>query len=95
MEIKTLKSFYVIKESLENLEGPENISNNSLIESLKEELNYCPNENLTKISIIKSLTRNHCILATVIASDTNQAKPYDQKHELVSKNRAKNKVLQK
>ena len=60
-EVKAVKSFiaerlYVIKKSIEDIKGQENTPNISvLIQSLKEELNYLRNENLTKTSIIKSL----------------------------------------
>ena len=60
-EVKAVKSFiieqfHVIKKSIEGIKGQENIPNSSvLIQSLKEELNYLRNENLTKTSIIKSL----------------------------------------
>ena len=68
-EVKALKSFiieqlYVIKKSIEDFKGQENIPNSDssvLIQSLKEELHYLRNENLAKTSIIKSLTENHCV----------------------------------
>ena len=71
--IKALKSFiieqlYVIKKPIEDFEGQENIPNTNssvLIQPLKEELHYLRNENLTKTSIIKSLTENQCIPANV------------------------------
>ena len=71
--IKALKSFvieqlYVIKKSIEDFKGQENIPNSNssvLIQSLKEELHYLQNENLAKTSIIKSLTENYCFPANI------------------------------
>ena len=70
-EVKALKSsiieqLYVIKKSIQDIKGQENIPNTSvLIQSLKEELNFLRNENLTKTSIIKSLTGNHFVPANI------------------------------
>ena len=70
-EVKALKSsiieqLYVIKKSIQDIKGQENIPNTSvLIQSLKEELNFLRNENLTKTSIIKSLTENHFVPANI------------------------------
>ena len=66
-KVKALKSFiveqlYVLKESIEDIKCKETRPNSSgLIQSLQEELSYLRNENLNKTSIIKSLTKNHCV----------------------------------
>ena len=63
-EVTALKSFiveqlYVIKKSVEEFRL-ENVTPNNLelIESLKEEIRYIRNENITKTCIIKSLNEN-------------------------------------
>ena len=63
-EVTALKSFveeqlYVIKKSVEEFRL-ENVTPNNLelIETLKEEIRYLRNENITKTCIIKSLTEN-------------------------------------
>ena len=64
MEVTALKSFimeqlYVIKKSVDNFRSENFIPNNpELIETLKEEIRYLRNENITKTYIIKSLTEN-------------------------------------
>ena len=63
-EVTALKSFiveqlYVIKKSVEEFRL-ENVTPNNLelIESLKKEIRYIRNENITKTCIIKSLNEN-------------------------------------
>ena len=90
-EVKALKSFiieqlYVIKKSIEDIKGQENILNSSvLMQSLKEELNCLQNENLTKTSIIKSLTENHRvpvnIKSVVFPPNLHHKKVQDEKHK--------------
>ena len=90
-EVKALKSFiveqlYVIKKSIEDIKCQESIPNSSdLLQSLKQELSYLRNENLNKISIIKSLTVNHCVPAsinsTVFPPNLNHEKVQDEKHK--------------
>ena len=61
-ELKALKSFireelYVMKKMIKDLQGQEAPPNHSVfIESLKEELIYFRNENLTKTQIVKTIT---------------------------------------
>ena len=66
-EVTALKSFiveqlYVITRSVEDFRL-ENVTPNNLelIETLKEEIRYLRNENITKTCIIKSLTENQAI----------------------------------
>ena len=90
-EVKALKSFvveqlYVIKKSIEDIKCQESTPNSSdLLQSLKQELSYLRNENLNKISIIKSLTVNHCVPAsinsTVFPPNLNHEKVQDEKHK--------------
>ena len=90
-EVKALKSFvveqlYVIKKSIEDIRCQESIPNSSdLLHSLKEELSYLRNENLNKISIIKSLTENHCVPAninsTVFPPNLHHEKVQDEEHK--------------
>ena len=64
VEVTALKSFimeqlYVIKKSVEDFRSENSTPNNlELIETLKEEIRYLRNENITKTYIIKSLTEN-------------------------------------
>ena len=57
-----VKQFYVIKTSVEDFRL-ENVTPNNLelIETLKQEIRYLRNENITKTCIIKSLTENQAI----------------------------------
>ena len=90
-EVKALKSFvveqlYVTKKSIEDIRCQESIPNSSdLLHSLKEELSYLRNENLNKISIIKSLTENHCVPAninsTVFPPNLHHEKVQDEEHK--------------
>ena len=63
-EVTALKSFiieqlYVIKKSVEDFRSLNATPNNpELIETLKEEIRYFRNENITKTYIINSLTEN-------------------------------------
>ena len=54
-----MEQLYVIKKSVEEFR-PENVTPNNLelIETLKQEIRYLRNENITKTCIIKSLTEN-------------------------------------
>ena len=48
-----------MKKMIEDLQGQKSTPNHSVVaESLKEELIYVRNENLTKIQIIKTITEN-------------------------------------
>ena len=66
-EVIALKSviveqLYVIKKSVEDFRLENVTANNlELIETLKEEIRYLRNENITKTCIIKSLTENQAI----------------------------------
>ena len=90
-EVKALKSFvveqlYVTKKSIEDIRCQESIPNSSdLLHSLKEELSYLRNENLNKISIIKSFTENHCVPAninsTVFPPNLHHEKVQDEEHK--------------
>ena len=90
-EVKALKSFvveqlYVTKKSIEDIRCQESIPNSlDLLHSLKEELSYLRNENLNKISIIKSLTENHCVPAninsTVFPPNLHHEKVQDEEHK--------------
>ena len=55
------------------------------MQSIKDELNYLQNKNLTKTSIIKSLTENQCfppnITSTVFPPNLHYKKLQDEKHK--------------
>ena len=80
-ELTALKSFiieqpYVIKKSVEDFRSQNFTPNNiELIETLKEEICYLRNENITKTHIIKSLTENQAtglVKATTTPNDHQQ-----------------------
>ena len=66
-KLQLLKSFfveqlYVIKKSVEGFRLQNITPNNlELIKTLKKEIRYLRNENITKTCIIKSLTENQAI----------------------------------
>ena len=54
-----IEQLYVIKKSMEDFRSQNVTPNNlELIETLKEEICYLRNENITKTNIMKSLTKN-------------------------------------
>ena len=69
-ELQALKSFireelYLMKKMIEDLQGQKATPNHSVVaESLKEELIYLRNENLTKTQIIKTITENQHLPST-------------------------------
>ena len=79
-ELKVLKSLireelYVMKKMIEDLQGQKATPNHSVVaESLKEELIYLRNENLTKTQIIKSITENQHLPSTLSTQSSSNTK---------------------
>ena len=79
-ELKALKSFireelYLMKKMTEDLQGQKSTPNHSVVaESLKEELIYVRNENLTKIQIIKTITENQHLPSTFSTQSSSSTK---------------------
>ena len=79
-ELKALKSFireelYLMKKMIEDLQGQKSTPNHSVVaESLKEELIYVRNENLTKIQIIKTITENQHLPSTLLTQSSSNTK---------------------
>ena len=79
-ELKALKSFikeelYLMKKMIEDLQGKKSTPNHSVVEeSLKEELIYVRNENLTKTQIIKTITENQHLPSTLLTQSSSNTK---------------------
>ena len=83
-ELKALKSFvredvYVIKKIIEDLQDQKAAPNHSVAtESLKEELIYLRNENLTKTQITKTVSKNqHPPSTSSTKNSSNTKEPYN------------------
>ena len=64
-----------MKKMIEDLQDQITTSNHSVvIESLKEELIYLRNENLTKTQIIKTITENQHLLSTSSTQNSSNTK---------------------
>ena len=60
---------------IEDLQGRKVTPNHSVVaESLKEELIYLRNENLTKTQIIKTITENHHLPSTLSTKSSSNTK---------------------
>ena len=76
-ELQALKSFireelYLMKKMIEDLQGQKATPNHSVVaESLKEELIYLRNENLTKTQIIKTITENQHLPSTLTTQSSS------------------------
>ena len=68
-----------MKKLIENLQGQRATPNHSVVtESLKEELSYLTNENLTKTQIRKTITENQYLPSTLATQSSSNAKePYN------------------
>ena len=79
-ELKALKSFireelHVMKKIIEDLQDQKTTPNYSVVaESLKEELIYLKNENLTKTQIIKTITENQHLPSTSSKQNSSNTK---------------------
>ena len=83
-ELNPLKSFireelYVMKKMIEDLQGQKATPNHSVVtESLKEELIYLRNENLTKTQMITTITENQHLPSTLSTqSSSNTKEPFN------------------
>ena len=64
-----------MKKMIEDLQGQKATPNRSVVaESLKEELIYLRNENLTKIQIIKTITENQHLPSTLLTQSSSNTK---------------------
>ena len=88
-ELQALKSFireelYLMKKMIEGLQGQKATPNHSVVaESLKEELIYLRNENLTKTQIIKTITENQHLPSTLSTqSSSNTKEPSNTRLEM-------------
>ena len=64
-----------MKKMIEDLQGQKSTPNHSVVaESLKEELIYVRNENLTKIQIIKTITENQHLPSTFLTQSSSNTK---------------------
>ena len=79
-ELQALKSFireelYLMKKMIEDLQGQKATPNHSVVtESLKKELIYLRNENLTKTQIIKKITENQHLPSTSSTQSSSNTK---------------------
>ena len=73
-----------MKKMIEDLQGQKVTPNHSVVaESLKEELIYLRNENLTKIQIIKTITENQHLPSTLSTqSSSNTKEPSNTRLEM-------------
>ena len=93
-ELKALKSFtreelYVMKNMIEDLQGQKATPNHSVFtESLKEELLYLSNENLTKTQIIKTIIENQHLPSTSSKQTSSNTKELSTTHPEMTHNSA-------
>ena len=89
-ELKEFKSLireelYVMKKMIEGLKVEKAIPKYSVVtESLKEELIYLRNENLTKTQIIKTITKNKYLPSALSRQSSSSTKePYNTRVEMI------------
>ena len=73
-----------MKRMIENLQDQKITPNHSVVmESLKEELSYLSNENLTKTKIIKTIKKKQFLPSTLVTQNSSNTKePYNTRLEM-------------